>query len=81
MSDCPVHTAGDLKCGSGKCYSSKITGVEKAGVGQSINQSSFNNGITERKPTIHTKIVHRMKSRSICLICFFIENPYDEVRV
>jgi len=48
---------------------------------QSINQSSFNNGMTERKPTITQNTVHRIKSRNICLIYFFIEHPYNEVRV
>jgi len=47
-----------------------------------FNQSIFVYQWHDRTQANNTQnTVHSMKSRNICLICFFIEHPYNEVRV
>jgi len=51
-------------------------------INQSINQSSFISGMTERRPRIHNKHnIHSNSSRVTCLIFVFIEHSCNEVRV
>ena len=49
---------------------------------QSINQSSFISGMTERRPRMRNKHnIHSNSSRVTCLIFVFIEHSCNEVRV
>ena len=50
-------------------------------INQSINQSSFISGMTERRPAMHKSNTHSNSSRVMCLIFVFIKHSYNEVRV
>ena len=50
-------------------------------VWQSINQSSFISGMTERKPAMHKSNTHSNSSRVECLILVFIKHSCNEVGI
>ena len=56
-------------------------GLHSPSTNQSINQSSFISGMTERRPEIHKSNRHSNSSRVMCLIFVFIKHSCNKVGV